>query len=233
MAQEFNFNISMMKGRIGSYLPILALALALPLTGCASPSTETASSISDLAGVSNDGVYSGPQLGVTSADTARLVARGGTWAGILLKTTSAPAGSKGSRIINAGGATLIESVDDTDFMQTNAFALFNHTTGAVDIAAIGATTTIKGTLNVDEAATFDATLGVTGDLAVNGGATMGDASTDAIIHTGRMIVRFVTDVGPMTATAGTVAEIVFNTSDSKFYGCTVSGSPATWSALNL
>lgn len=53
-----------------------------------------------------------------------------------------------------------------------------------------------------------------------------------VTHTGSMIVKSVTDAGPMTATAGTVAEIVFNTSDSKFYGCTVTGSPATWAALN-
>jgi len=72
----------------------------------------------------------------------------------------------------------------------------------------------------------------TGVLSVTGGATLGSASTDLITHTGRMIVRSVTDAGPMTATAGTVAEIVYNTSDSKFYGCTVTGSPATWAALN-
>lgn len=61
-----------------------------------------------------------------------------------------------------------------------------------------------------------------GNLEVNGDTT----------HTGAMKVRTVSDAGPMTATAGTVAEIVFNSSDSKFYGCTVTGSPATWVAFN-
>jgi hypothetical protein len=56
--------------------------------------------------------------------------------------------------------------------------------------------------------------------------------TGTTTHTGSMIVKSVTDAGPMTATNGTVAEIVFNTSDSKFYGCTVTGTPATWAALN-
>lgn len=56
--------------------------------------------------------------------------------------------------------------------------------------------------------------------------------TGTTTHTGAMIVRTVNDAGPMTATNGTVAEIVFNSADSKFYGCTVSGTPATWSALN-
>lgn len=49
---------------------------------------------------------------------------------------------------------------------------------------------------------------------------------------GRMAVGEVTDAGPMTATAGTRGDIIFNTSDSKFYGCTVTGNPATWVALN-
>lgn len=49
---------------------------------------------------------------------------------------------------------------------------------------------------------------------------------------GRLNVGKVTDAGPMTATAGTVGDIVFNTSNLKFYGCTVTGTPATWSALN-
>jgi hypothetical protein len=51
-------------------------------------------------------------------------------------------------------------------------------------------------------------------------------------HTGSMIVKSVTDAGPMTATNGTVGEIVFNTSNTKFYGCTATGTPATWAALN-
>ena len=43
--------------------------------------------------------------------------------------------------------------------------------------------------------------------------------------------KSVTDAGPMTATAGRVGQIVFNTSDSHFYGCSVAGSPATWIML--
>lgn len=49
---------------------------------------------------------------------------------------------------------------------------------------------------------------------------------------GRLNVGQVTDAGPMTNTNGTVRDIVFNTSDSKFYGCTVSGTPATWVAFH-
>lgn len=49
---------------------------------------------------------------------------------------------------------------------------------------------------------------------------------------GRLNVGKVTDAGPMTATDGTVGDIVFNTSNSKFYGCTVSGTPATWVAFH-
>ena len=56
--------------------------------------------------------------------------------------------------------------------------------------------------------------------------------TETVTHTGSMIVKSVTDAGPMTATNGTVGEIVFNTSNSKFYGCSVTGTPATWVAFN-
>jgi hypothetical protein len=49
--------------------------------------------------------------------------------------------------------------------------------------------------------------------------------------TGSLIVKSVTDAGPMTTTNGTVGEIVFNISDSGFYGCTVTGTPATWVKL--
>lgn len=49
---------------------------------------------------------------------------------------------------------------------------------------------------------------------------------------GRLNVGKVTDAGPMTNTNGVVGDIVFNTSNSKFYGCTSSGTPATWAALN-
>lgn len=69
-------------------------------------------------------------------------------------------------------------------------------------------------------------------LDVDGNVTLGDASTDTITATGRLKHRQVTDAGPMTATAGDTGEIVFNTSDSKFYGCTAGGSPATWAALH-
>jgi len=73
--------------------------------------------------------------------------------------------------------------------------------------------------------------GQTGDASITGNTTLGNASTDTITCTGRLIVRSVTDAGPMTATAGTTAEIVWNTSNSTAYFCTSGGSPATWHAL--
>jgi len=49
---------------------------------------------------------------------------------------------------------------------------------------------------------------------------------------GRMSVGKVTDAGPMTNTNGSQGDIVFNISNSKFYGCTLSGTPATWVAFH-
>jgi len=48
---------------------------------------------------------------------------------------------------------------------------------------------------------------------------------------GSFFPRQVDDDG-MDATDGTEGEIVYNQDDNKFYGCTVTGTPATWSALN-
>jgi len=107
----------------------------------------------------------------------------------------------------------------------------------ISAAATGATTVTVFVPNTSTVAfEVDAKTGnttVAGTLTVNGsGSVFGDASTDTFTFTGRMIVRSVTDAGPMTNTNGSQREIVFNTSDSKFYGCTVTGTPATWAALN-
>lgn len=109
---------------------------------------------------------------------------------------------------------------------------------AGDTITITGTPTFAETVTMSGAATVGGTLGVTGnqtntgDLTVNGNTTLGNASTDTVTVNGRLIVRSVTDAGPMTATAGALAEIVFNTSDSKFYGCTAAGDPATWAAFH-
>jgi hypothetical protein len=67
------------------------------------------------------------------------------------------------------------------------------------------------------------------DFLVNGNTTLGNASTDLITHTGRMIVR-TTASDPQHATpgsrpAGTVGEIAYYS--GKWYGCTNAATP-TW-----
>jgi len=58
-------------------------------------------------------------------------------------------------------------------------------------------------------------------------------AVDVLMAAGkRLRLGVVTDAGPMTATNGTQGDVVFNTSDSKAYVCTVTGTPATWAALN-
>ena len=49
--------------------------------------------------------------------------------------------------------------------------------GVVNLASSGVMTTVKGTLNVDEAVTFDSTLGVTGDTSVKGLVATGKVIT--------------------------------------------------------
>lgn len=63
--------------------------------------------------------------------------------------------------------------------------------------------------------------------------TPGAAGVGVMAMTQRLTHRSVTDAGPMTATGGTQGEVVFNTSDSKFYGCTVThATAATWAAFH-
>lgn len=97
--------------------------------------------------------------------------------------------------------------------------------GAVTLGdASGDAITVNGTPTFAQDATF------TNQIIANGNVTLGNASTDTITCTGRLIVRIVTDAGPMTATNGTQGEIVFETSTAELYICTVTGTPATWKA---
>lgn len=81
------------------------------------------------------------------------------------------------------------------------------------------------------AATFAGALTVTTDFNVNGNTTLGNASTDTITCTGRMIVRTLSADPTSSATAGTVGEIAYY--NNKFYGkITGTGTDTNWSALN-
>jgi hypothetical protein len=139
-----------------------------------------------------------------------------------------------------GNVTLGNAVTDT--VTCGGDVTMNRDCTVTRDLTVTRNTVHTGTLTANGAVTLGDASGdaitVTGNTtfantcALNGATTVGDASTDTMTFTGRMIVRSVTDAGPMTATNGTVAEIVYNTSNSKFYGCTVTGTPATWSALN-
>lgn len=114
----------------------------------------------------------------------------------------------------------------TTFNLLNATVTTANVLGAATALTIGATT---GTCTIR-----NSTVTLSGNLAAQGALNvMGDASTDLFTFVGRCILRQVTDAGPMTATGGTQGEVLFNTSDSKFYGCTAGhASAATWAALN-
>ena len=84
------------------------------------------------------------------------------------------------------------------------------------------------------------------DIFADGAVRIGDSSVGAPTNflaisptgdlsfagTARLRVSSVTDAGPMTATDGTVGDVVYNTSDSKAYVCVTTGTPATWAAMN-
>jgi hypothetical protein len=79
---------------------------------------------------------------------------------------------------------------------------------------------------------FTGDLQLDSDLQVDGNVDLGTTEADTVVVDARMQHRSVTDTGPMADVDGNTREIVYNTSDSKFYGCTAGGSPATWVALH-
>ena len=122
----------------------------------------------------------------------------------------------GDYIISDGQRRIIATISDADTLTTTvAFS-----------PALSADTFTYMTKRVEIQDDGDVVVG--GDLTISGDATFtGDATV-----VGSFFPKQVTDAGPMTATNGTIGEIVFNTSDSKFYGCTVTGTPATWAAFH-
>jgi hypothetical protein len=72
-----------------------------------------------------------------------------------------------------GGVTIGSTLDVTGDTSVSTFDSTGLTSlatsgGAVNLASAGVMTTVKGTLNVDEAVTLDSTLDVTGDTSVTG-----------------------------------------------------------------
>jgi len=107
----------------------------------------------------------------------------------------------GTTAITVSGAdvTCANDLDVTGTLTAGTITLSNITTtgdiecqghdinaveGTLNLSKSGSTTTVKGVLNVDEAATFDSTLGVTGaatftaGVTCNGNVSLGNAKTD-------------------------------------------------------
>jgi len=82
--------------------------------------------------------------------------------------------STGSAFV--AGTTIVASAMNTRFTNIETWAK-----GTPDLSTSGSMTTVKGTLNVDEAVTFDATLGVTGTATFSGNIDVdGTTNLDAV-----------------------------------------------------
>merc|ERR1711871_1535573 len=126
------------------------------------------------------------------------------------------------------GDLQIAGGDITATTVANAANVYSTTTGtttlgggAVNIGAAGSTTTIKGAFNVDQAATFDSTVGATGDVTTSGtfrpsgdtaaadAAAVGYTAAEGLILTGQgssydATVKSDADSTVMTVATGTV-----------------------------
>jgi hypothetical protein len=141
--------------------------------------------------------------------------------------------------LKKAGIAPVQTGTDADELGIGFFASPDGVSGstAVEYFRVGhapIVQTLNGadfTVADDLTVTDDTTL--TDALQVNGNTTLGNASTDTITATGRFFPRQVNDAGPMTATPGTVGEIVFNQADGKWYGATSTNAVASvWSAFN-
>jgi len=97
-----------------------------------------------------------------------------------------------SLTVDAGGAGI-------DAQSGGALAVGSTTATSLDLSKSAAMTTVKGTFNVDQAATFDTSVGVTGDLTASGNI-LGDGVTIVT----NMAAAWVTSVEPNTATTLTI-----------------------------
>jgi hypothetical protein len=85
------------------------------------------------------------------------------------------------------GAVTVKSNSTITIGNAEADSITFVSAGATDIGVSGQATTIKGTFNVDEAATFDTTVGVTGSVTSTAGAAtpavalrFGDTATEGL-----------------------------------------------------
>lgn len=84
--------------------------------------------------------------------------------------------------------------------------------------------------NFTGAVSITSELTVSGTATLNGNTVLGNAATDTITCTGRLILR---EIANTTSTPGSKKEVVYCTGDNKLYVCTVgSETAATWVALN-
>jgi hypothetical protein len=147
-----------------------------------------------------------------------------TMTGTTPTLTIGDAGAEDAGIVIDGSVTDFHmQIDDTNgdlYIGTGSVA------GTAPCITITDTT---GAVTVTNAITHSGAVTNSSTVANNGDVTFGDASTDTVTMTGRLIVR---TVASTVATAGATGEVVFCSGDSKFYGVTVGGASATFSALN-
>jgi len=142
--------------------------------------------------------------------------------------------------LNWGVGTDYDGDGGTEFYIINASAAqvltLEQAGGATVLGTLTLTnSTIAGTATTANVFTSPTTVNAfTGaSTALNMGHASGTTTlAGAVVCSGRFRLVSVTDAGPMTATNGSEKDLVYNESDSKVYVCVVSGTPATWSALN-
>ncbi|MDB2657933.1 hypothetical protein N9Y73_01580, partial [Flavobacteriaceae bacterium] len=133
----------------------------------------------------NGGAIDGTTIGASSASTGAFTT---------LTSSGATSIATGGGVVNIASTGVMTTVEGTlnvdeavtldstlDVTGDTSVSTFDSsgatsiatTSGAVNVASSGAMTTVKGTLNVDEAVTLDSTLDVTGNVTSSGGSISG------------------------------------------------------------
>ena len=195
-----------------------------------------------------------------AADSIKLESSAGGITLASATTLSSTLGVQGDTTLT--GDLIVNGGDITNSTVGNDVNVFKTTTGkttlgggAVDVGASGSITTIKGTMNVDEAVTLDSTLGVTGTTTLSN-VTIADGTNDLNIasHDGTNGLKLagtlvtstaaelnlldgVTSIGSVNSNiptasnrSGNTGEIRYNTTDNFLYLCL---GDNVWKRTNL
>ena len=170
------------------------------------------------------------QTALAELDTEKLALAGGSMTGDINMGTN--------DISNIGNATISGNLDvtgDTSIstLDSSGATSLATSSGAVNIASSGAITTVKGTLNVDEAVTLDSTLDVTGVTNLNNTTQSSSSNTGALVIDGGVGIAKNLNVGGTVDVTGATSMAAISSDGVVTLSDNTTSSSSTTGALKV